>query len=91
MGVLTWVLVGIVVLAVIGLGVRTFVFGLQQGVEKIANAPGIRDVVAKTKQLVSDGEDQLKSNIEPQQQQQEGMTDDGNTNSYSNHWERIPT
>jgi uncharacterized protein HemX len=88
MGVLTWVLVGIVVLAVIGLGVRTFVFGLQQGVEKIANAPGIRDVVAKTKQLVSEGEDRLKSSIE---QQQGGMTDDRNTNNYNNHWERIPT
>lgn len=81
MGVMTWIVVGIVVLAVLGLGVRTFLSGVQQGVEKIADAPGIRDVVAKTKQLVSYGEDQLKSSLEQQQE---------NVPENNNHWERLP-
>lgn len=81
MGVMTWIVVGIVVLAVLGLGVRTFLSGVQQGVEKIADAPGIRDVVAKTKQLVSYGEDQLKSSLEQQQE---------NAPENNNHWERLP-
>lgn len=82
MGVMTWIVVGVVVLAVLGLGVRTFLSGVQQGVEKIADAPGIRDVVAKTKQLVSYGEDQLKSSLEQQQQE--------NAPENNNHWERLP-
>jgi hypothetical protein len=81
MGVMTWIVVGVVVLAVLGLGVRTFLSGVQQGVEKIADAPGIRDVVAKTKQLVSYGEDQLKSSLEQQQK---------NAPENNNHWERLP-
>lgn len=81
MGVMTWIVVGIVVLAVLGLGVRTFLSGVQQGVEKIADAPGIRDVVAKTKQLVSYGEDQLKGSLEQQQE---------NALENNNHWERLP-
>jgi hypothetical protein len=81
MGVLTWIVVGIVVLAVLGLGVRTFLSGVQQGVEKIANAPGIRDVVAKTKQLVSDGEDQLKSSLGQEEEK---------VPANNNHWERLP-
>ena len=79
MGVMTWIVVGIVVLAVLGLGVRTFLSGVQQGVEKIADAPGIRDVVAKTKQLVSYGEDQLKGSLEQQDEPEN-----------NNHWERLP-
>jgi hypothetical protein len=78
---MTWIVVGIVVLAVLGLGVRTFLSGVQQGVEKIADAPGIRDVVAKTKQLVSDGADQLKSSL--------GQQEDAPENN-NNHWERQP-
>jgi hypothetical protein len=79
MGVMTWIVVGIVVLAVLGLGVRTFLSGVQQGVEKIADAPGIRDVVAKTKQLLSYGEDQLKGSLEQQDEPEN-----------NNHWERLP-
>lgn len=81
MGVLTWIVVGIVVLAVLGLGVRTFLSGVQQGVEKIADAPGIRDVVAKTKQFVSDGEDQLKSSLGREEEK---------APENNNHWERLP-
>jgi hypothetical protein len=81
MGVMTWIVVGVVVLAVLGLGVRTFLSGVQQGVEKIADAPGIRDVVAKTKQLLSYGEDQLKGSLEQQQE---------NALENNNHWERLP-
>lgn len=84
MGVLTWIVVGIVVLAVLGLGVRTFVSGVQQGVEKIANAPGIRDVVAKTKELVSEGQDQLKNSLGQDEQSPE------NNNYHNYHWERLP-
>ena len=79
MGVMTWIVVGVVVLAVLGLGVRTFLSGVQQGVEKIADAPGIRDVVAKTKQLLSYGEDQLKGSLEQQDEPEN-----------NNHWERLP-
>jgi hypothetical protein len=63
MGVLTWIVVGIVILAVLGLGLRTFLSGVQQGVEKIANAPIIKDVADKAKQLVSEGKDELQSNF----------------------------
>ncbi|AIF82835.1 hypothetical protein NTE_00757 [Candidatus Nitrososphaera evergladensis SR1] len=71
MGVLTWILVGVVVLAVLGLGVRTFLSGLQQGVEKIANAPIIKDAAAKAKQLVSEGKDELENSFKEDYHQEE--------------------
>jgi hypothetical protein len=44
MGVLTWIVVGIVVLAIIGLGWQTFFSGIVQGARKIGDNPVIENV-----------------------------------------------
>lgn len=49
MGLLTWIVVGVVVLAIIGLGWQTFFSGIMQGAKKIGDNPVIQNVTNATK------------------------------------------
>ena len=51
MGLLTWVIIGVVVLAVIGLGVGTFYSGILQGSQTVGNNPVIKDATDETKEF----------------------------------------
>ncbi|MEO9362529.1 MAG: hypothetical protein ABI348_01390 [Nitrososphaera sp.] len=53
MGVLTWIVVGIVVLAIIGLGRQTFFSGIVQGARKIGDNPVIENVTNAAKDKFS--------------------------------------
>src|SRR5688572_2511824 len=53
MALLTWVIVAVVIVAVIGLGVGTFYSGLVQGAEKIGSNPVVKDATAETKEFAS--------------------------------------
>ncbi len=48
MGLLTWVIIAVVILAVIGLGIGTFYSGILQGAEKIGNNIVVKDATGKT-------------------------------------------
>ncbi|AIF83602.1 hypothetical protein NTE_01539 [Candidatus Nitrososphaera evergladensis SR1] len=54
MGLLTWIVVGIVVLAIIGLGWQTFFSGIIQGAKKIGDNPVIENVTNAAKDRLDD-------------------------------------
>ena len=49
MGLLTWVIIAVVVLAIIGLGVGTFYSGILQGAQRIGNNPIVEDATGEAK------------------------------------------
>lgn len=54
MGLLTWVIIAVVVLAVIGLGVGTFYSGILQGAQTIGSNPVVKDATGDAKEFASD-------------------------------------
>lgn len=50
MGLLTWVIIAVVVLAVIGLGVGTFYSGILQGAQTVGNNPLVKDATGEAKE-----------------------------------------
>jgi hypothetical protein len=52
MGLLTWVVIGIVVLAVIGLGVGTFFSGVSKGLQTVGNNPVVKNATGEAKQFI---------------------------------------
>ena len=53
MGLLTWIVIGIVVLAIIGLGVGTFLSGVSKGLQTVGNNPVVKNATGEAKQFVS--------------------------------------
>jgi hypothetical protein len=51
MGLLTWVIIAVVVLAVIGLGLGTFFSGILQGAQTVGGNPVVRDATGETKEF----------------------------------------
>jgi hypothetical protein len=62
MALLTWVIVAVVIVAVIGLGVGTFYSGLVQGAEKIGSNPIVKDATSETKDFASNMTQKSPSN-----------------------------
>jgi hypothetical protein len=54
MGLLMWVVIAVVVLAIIGLGVGTFFSGVMRGAEIAANNPVVRNATDEAKDFVKD-------------------------------------
>lgn len=52
MGVLTWILVAVLVLAVLGLGWQTFFSGIVDGAKKVGENPLVRNATGEAKELV---------------------------------------
>lgn len=44
MGMLTWVIIGVVVLAIIGLGLSTFLSGVREGAEEVSRIPVLDEI-----------------------------------------------
>jgi hypothetical protein len=56
MGILTWIIIAVLILSIIGLGWQTFVLGVFKGGEKIINStPEIKNIAEKAKQYIIDG------------------------------------
>ena len=56
MGILTWIIIAVLILSIIGLGWQTFVLGVFKGGEKIINStPEIKSIAEKAKQYIIDG------------------------------------
>jgi hypothetical protein len=64
MGILTWIVIAILILSIIGLGWQTFVLGVFKGGEKIINSnPEIKNIAEKAKQYITDGSKNLSEGI----------------------------
>jgi hypothetical protein len=56
MGILTWIIIAVLILSIIGLGWQTFVLGVFKGGEKIINSsPEIKNIAEKAKQYIIGG------------------------------------
>jgi len=51
MGLLTWVIIAVVVLAVIGLGIGTFYSGILQGAQTVGSNPVVKDATGEAKEF----------------------------------------
>ena len=70
MGILTWIIIAVLILSVIGLGWQTFVLGVFKGGEKIINSsPEIKNIAEKAKQYIIGGS----------KNSSEGLIDNNNT------------
>ena len=54
MGVLTWIIIGVVILAIIGLGWQTFFSGLWQGAQKVGENPIVQNLTGEAKDEAKD-------------------------------------
>ena len=54
MGLLTWIIIGVVVLAIIGLGWQTFFSGMWNGAQRIGQNPIVQNVTNEAKQGVKE-------------------------------------
>lgn len=52
MGLVTWIVIGVVILAIIGLGWETFFSGVAQGVEKLGQNPIVENITNGAKEAV---------------------------------------
>jgi len=53
MGLLTWVIIAVVILAVIGLGVGTFYSGILQGIQKLESNMVVKYATGEAKEFVA--------------------------------------
>jgi len=62
MGLITWIIIGVVVLAVIGLGITTFFSGVVKGVEKVEQNPVVKNATNTASQVVSNATNEAINN-----------------------------
>jgi hypothetical protein len=62
MGLITWVIIAVVVLAVIGLGVGTFYSGILQGAETVGSNPVVKDATGEAKEFANNVTQKSASN-----------------------------
>jgi hypothetical protein len=56
MGLITWIVIAIIILAIIGIGWQAFISGVFKGAKKLgitANNPAIRNVTEKARQFIN--------------------------------------
>ena len=54
MGLVTWILIGVIVLVAIGLGVGVFFSGLLRGAEIVGTNPAVQNATQETKEFIDD-------------------------------------
>lgn len=52
MGVLTWIIIGVLILAIVGIGWQAFVSGIFEGAKKVGENPLVRNATDEAKDLV---------------------------------------
>ncbi|OLC23779.1 MAG: hypothetical protein AUH37_01555 [Candidatus Nitrososphaera sp. 13_1_40CM_48_12] len=62
MGLITWIIIAVVVLAVIGLGITTFFSGVMKGVEKVEQNPVVKNTTNTASQIVSNATNEAINN-----------------------------
>ena len=53
MGLITWVIIAVVVLVILGVGVQTFLSGLWTGAQKVSGNPVVQNVTGEAKEFVN--------------------------------------
>lgn len=59
MGLFTWIIIGVVILAIIGLGVGTFVAGVWRGADEVSKNPLIEDIKNGTEGIIENSTREL--------------------------------
>lgn len=54
MGLITWIIIGVVILAIIGLGWQTFFSGIIQGAQKVGQNPIVQNLTGEAKEGAKD-------------------------------------
>lgn len=52
MGLLTWIMIGVVILAIIGLGLGTFLSGVWQGAQEVGSNPAVQNATGEAKEYI---------------------------------------
>lgn len=65
MGLITWIIIAIVVLAIIGLGVGTFFSGVWKGAQELGNNPVVQNTTGEVKQSISNATEDAKDKLIP--------------------------
>lgn len=64
MGLLTWVLIAVIVLVIIGIGAGTFFSGLWTGAQKVGNNPVIQNLTEQGKQFAQEATQNATSKLQ---------------------------
>lgn len=65
MGLLTWVIIAVVVLVIIGIGVQAFLSGLWTGAQKVGSNPTVQNLTDEAKDFAKESVRNATSNIIP--------------------------
>ena len=60
MGILTWILLGVIVLVAIGLGVGVFFTGLLRGAEIVGENPAVQNASEEAQDFIEDSADSIE-------------------------------
>jgi hypothetical protein len=66
MGLLTWIVIGVVILAVIGLGWQAFFSGVAKGGEKVLSNPVVNNASNQAKEFAGNMTNNVTTGIEKQ-------------------------
>jgi len=66
MGLLTWIIIGLVILAIIGMGVGTFFSGVWSGIQKVGSNPIVQEATDEGKKVLENGTRQIIENATSQ-------------------------
>ncbi len=62
MGLFTWIIIGLIILAIIGLGAGTFFSGVWSGIQKVGSNPMVQDAADEGKKVLENGTRQIIEN-----------------------------
>jgi hypothetical protein len=65
MGWITWVIIAVVVLVILGVGVQTFLSGLWSGAQKVGTNPVVQNLTGSAKDFVGESVRNATDNIIP--------------------------
>ena len=65
MGLITWIIIAIVVLAIIGLGVGTFFSGVWKGAQELGDNPVVQNTTGEVKQSISNATENAEDELIP--------------------------
>ena len=65
MGLLSWIILAIVVLAIIGLGFSTFFSGVTKGAQKVGTNPLVKNATNEIVEYIDNATDNIKDKVLP--------------------------
>jgi len=65
MGLLSWIILAIVVLAIIGLGFSTFFSGVTKGAQKVGTSPLVKNATNEIVEYIDNATDNIKDKVLP--------------------------